>query len=111
MQKELTYTIQGWDTQNDSIESIHDELKEYAKEELGWREQISNPDYDPEDEESEATVDNPITYEQAIFYQQPMSLFWRWLKNHKKECAYATVDQTVETDIEALKAQVELTVE
>lgn len=110
MEKDIQFTIQGWSTL-EGAESIHDELQEYAIT-LGWTIQIQDPNFivDPQNPDTPVPmVDNPVKYEQVIFYDKPMDGFWSWLKNHKAQIAYEQSLLNVSNDIDSLKSQVKVT--
>lgn len=110
MDKEIIFTIQGWDTQNGAIEGIAGELQEYATT-LGWVAQIPDPSFvpDPQNPDQVAPlIDNPKDYTQTIFYDMPMVYFWEWFKQHQIQQAYTTVVSSITTAIDTLQNQVEI---
>lgn len=95
MEKEFTFTIQGWEA-SDGIESTHDELKEYAMEALGWVEFIQDP------ENPEATIPNPVSYEHVVFYEKPMANFKVWLTDHLMQNARPVVQAQVDAKFDQI---------
>lgn len=101
-EKILSFSIQGWDTNNGEKCSIHEELKKYAQS-TGWTEYIPNPNYVEGGEEPE-TILNPKDYNTYVFYDKTMEMFFYWLKNNKINCSCSDI----ENEINSLKSQVSL---
>ncbi len=97
----ITYKIDtGTDIGNTTLQN---QLKDYAKT-LNWIERIEDPENPGE------FIDNPVTYIQAIFGDDPMKRFWDWRSVQAVAEARATADVEALNDVDAQRSSTVLSI-
>ncbi len=97
----ITYKIDtGTDIGNTTLQN---QIKDYAKS-LGWTEQIEDP------ENPGQFIDNPTTYIQVIFGDEPMKRFWDWRSVQAVAEARAVADVDALNDVETQRSATVLSV-
>lgn len=109
MSVQLTITIQ---TSSDiGNTQLINNTKAYAKAVLKWTEQIPDPDFvqseDPEEQVEVPLIDNPTSFLQAVYGDNPTNKVKQWIAEREGELAKA---DAVSSTQEALSG-VEITVE
>ncbi len=87
--------------------TLVNKFKRYAREQFGWKEQVPDPNFVVDEQNPVAPlIDNPVTYSQVIFVDNPMNQFWAW----DKETTFQDAKNEVAADQEAFKNSVTLEV-
>lgn len=107
MSIDLTFRIEGWGDEETSFEDI---VLLYAKNVIGYKEMIPDPENpkDPEHpKEPEAMIPNPQSPIDAVFIQKSYQTIKEWYSNYKGNEARSIKVAEIDSQFETVSISVE----